>query len=206
MLYLTVTARNDWSSTLPKGNRDFFYPGVTGSFIFSELLSDEIKDIITFGKVRASWGKTGNDADVYMLSPVYGSAQYSIPFGYLKFPLGGVNSYTLGNILGSANLSPEMTTEYEFGLNMAFFHNRLSFDVAYYNRNSDKQIMSLSMDPATGYGSQNINLGKISNKGVELLVSGTPIQTKDFSWDVTLNFTKNWSKVVSLPEELGNEK
>ena len=205
MLYLTVTARNDWSSTLPKGNRDFFYPGVTGSFIFSELLNDEIKDIITFGKVRASWGKTGNDADVYMLSPVYGSAQYSIPFGYLKFPLGGVNSYTLGNILGSNTLSPEMTTEYEFGLNMAFFNNRLSFDAAYYNRNSDKQIMSLSMDPATGYGSQNINLGKISNKGVELLVSGTPIQTRDFSWDVTVNFTKNWSKVVSLPEELGGE-
>ena len=98
-----------------------------------------------------------------------------------------------------------MTTEYEFGLNMAFFNNRLSFDAAYYNRNSDKQIMSLSMDPATGYGSQNINLGKISNKGVELLVSGTPIQTRDFSWDVTVNFTKNWSKVVSLPEELGGE-
>ena len=205
MLYLTVTARNDWSSTLPKGNRDFFYPGVTGSFLFSELLDDDIKEIISFGKVRASWGKTGNDADVYMLSPVYAAGAYTIPFGSLTFPLGGVNAYTLGNILGSNTLSPEMTTEYEFGLNMAFLNNRISFDVAYYNRNSDKQIMSLSMDPATGYRSQNTNLGKINNKGIELLFSVTPVQLKDFSWDVTLNFTKNWSKVVSLPEELGGE-
>lgn len=205
MLYLTVTARNDWSSTLPKGNRDFFYPGVTGSFLFSELLDEDLKEIITFGKVRASWGKTGNDADVYMLSPVYGASRYRIPFGYLTFPLNGVNAYSLGNILGSSTLSPEMTTEYEFGLNMAFLNNRISFDAAYYNRNSDKQIMSLSMDPATGYTSQNTNLGKISNKGVELLVSVTPVETKDFKWDVTFNFTKNWSKVVSLPEELGGE-
>lgn len=205
MLYLTVTARNDWSSTLPKGNRDFFYPGFTGSFLFSELLDESVKDVITFGKVRASWGKTGNDADVYMLSPVYTAGSYSIPFGSLTFPLDGVNAYTLGNVLGSNTLSPEMTTEYEFGLNMAFFNNRVSFDAAYYNRNSDKQIMSLNMDPATGYTSQNINLGKIGNKGVELLVSVTPIQTKDFKWDVTLNFTKNWSKVISLPEEFKGE-
>lgn len=205
MLFLTVTARNDWSSTLPKGNRDFFYPGVTGSFLFSELLSDDVKDIITFGKVRASWGKTGNDADVYMLSPVYAAAGYRIPFGSIDFPINGVNAYTLGNVLGSSTLSPEMTTEYEFGLNMAFLNNRISFDLAYYNRNSDKQIMSLSLDPATGYTSQNTNLGKISNKGVELLVNVTPVKTRDFRWDVTLNFTKNWSKVVSLPEELGGE-
>lgn len=205
MLYLTVTARNDWSSTLPKDNRDFFYPGFTGSFLFSELFDENVKDVISFGKIRASWGKTGNDADVYMLSPVYTAGSYTIPFGSLTFPLDGVNAYTLGNILGSNTLSPEMTTEYEFGLNMAFFNNRVSFDAAYYNRNSDKQIMSLNMDPATGYTSQNINLGKIGNKGVELLVSVTPIQTRDFKWDVTLNFTKNWSKVISLPEEFKGE-
>ena len=205
MVYLTVTARNDWSSTLPKENRSFFYPGVTGSFIFSELFDDELKDIITFGKVRASWGKTGNDADVYMINPVYAASANSIAFGSLTFPLNGVNAYSVGNILGSNTLSPEMTTEYEFGLNMAFLHNRISFDLAYYNRNSDKQIMSLSMDPATGYTAQNINLGKIRNHGIELLFNVTPIETRDFTWDVTLNFTKNWSKVISLPEELGGE-
>ena len=96
-----------------------------------------------------------------------------------------------------------MTTESEVGLNMAFFKNRLSFDVSYYNRNTDKQIFSLAMDPASGYTAQNMNLGKIRNRGIELLISGTPIRTKDFSWELTWNFTKNWSKVISLPEELG---
>ena len=206
MIYLTVTARNDWSSTLPKSDRSFFYPGVTGSFIFSELFNDDLKDIITFGKVRASWGKTGNDADVYMVNSVYRQLSGStgrIPFGYVTLPLGGVNGYTADNTLGNMYLSPEMTTEYEFGLNMAFFNNRISFDASYYNRNSDKQIMSLNMDPSTGYTYRNMNLGKIRNQGVELLFNVTPIETRDFSWDVTLNFTKNWSKVISLPEELG---
>lgn len=120
MLYLTVTARNDWSSTLPKENRSFFYPGITGSFIFSELLNDNLQDVITFGKIRASWGKTGNDADVYMVNPVYAQSSNRIPFGSLTFPLGGVNAYSAGNVLGSNTLSPEMTTESEVGLNMAF--------------------------------------------------------------------------------------
>lgn len=205
MLYLTLTARNDWSSTLPKSNRSFFYPGVTGSFLFSELLSDDLRNAISFGKFRMAWGKTGNDADVYMTKPVYAQSSNRIPFGYLNFPLGGVNAFSVGNVLGSNSLSPEMTTEFELGLNMAFFRNRLSFDLAYYNRNSDKQIFSLTMDPASGYTSQNMNLGKVRNRGVELLLSGTPIQTRDFSWMVSWNFTKNWSKVISLPAELGGQ-
>lgn len=203
MLYLTLTARNDWSSTLPKENRSFFYPGVTASFIFSELLSEDLRSVISFGKVRASWGKTGNDADVYMVNPVYGQSSISIPFGSLAFPLNGINAFSAGNVLGSNSLGPEMTTEYEFGANMAFFNNRLSFDAAYYNRNSDRQIFSLNMDPSTGYTAQNMNLGKIRNHGVELLINVTPIQTKNFSWELGVNVTKNWSKVISLPEQLG---
>ena len=93
--------------------------------------------------------------------------------------------------------------EYEVGLNVALWNGRVSLDAAYYNRNSDKQIFSLNMDPASGYTAQNINLGKIENKGVELLLSVRPIETKDFSWDLSWNFTKNNSKVISLPEELG---
>lgn len=120
MLYVTLTARNDWSSTLPKENRSFFYPGVTGSFIFTELLDEDMKDILSFGKVRMAWGKTGNDANVYMTKPVYGQSSNRIPFGSLNFPLGGVNAFSAGNILGSNSLSPEMTTEFEVGLNMAF--------------------------------------------------------------------------------------
>ena len=208
MLYLTLTARNDWSSTLPKDNRSYFYPGATVSWIFTELLPKDIKDYISFGKIRAAYGKTGNDAPVYYTNSVYAQAgTTSSGWGESNFPFSktGTNAYTAGNILGSTNLSPEMTTESEIGLNMAFLQNRLSFDVTYYNRNTDKQITRLSMDAATGYTSQNINMGKVRNRGIELLVSVTPIKTKDFKWDVTWNFTKNYNKVIDLPDELGNE-
>jgi len=206
MAYLTVTARNDWSSTLPKGNRSFFYPGFTGSFIFTEILNDNLKEIISFGKVRAAWGKTGNDARPYMVSSVYAQGVANSSGWYdSKFPFTrvGVNAFSVGNTIGSNTLSPEMTTEIEFGLNMAFLKNRISVDASFYNRNSDKQIFALNMDPASGYTAQNMNLGKIRNKGIELLINVTPVKYKDFSWDVSWNFTKNWSKVISLPEELG---
>ena len=208
MVYLTLTARNDWSSTLPRGSRSYFYPGATASWIFSEVLPENVKKTVNYAKLRAAWGKTGNDALPYMVKTVYpqGSASSS-GWGTSKFPFtnGNWNAYTVGNTLGGSTLSPEMTTEFEVGLNMAFFGNRLSFDASFYNRTSDRQIFSLDMDAASGYLYQNMNLGEIRNRGVELVVSGTPVKLKDFAWDVTWNFTKNWSKVISLPEELGGE-
>lgn len=208
MLYLTLTARNDWSSTLPKGNRSFFYPGVTASWIFTELLNDDIKKYVTFGKLRAAWGKTGNDADVYMTQSVYAQAGASSSgWGSSNFPFTktGTNAFTMGNILGSNTLSPEMSTEFEVGLNMAFLQNRISFDFSYYNRNTDKQIFSLNLDPASGYTAMNTNLGKVRNQGIELLVNVTPVKTRDFQWDLSWNFTKNKNKVIDLPDELGGE-
>ena len=206
IFFLTVSARNDWSSTLPKENRSFFYPGVTASFVFSELMPDA-EDWLSLGKVRASWGKTGNDAAPYMTNATFAQAGGTGYWGAFNFPYtsAGYNAYTLGNVLGSSTLSPEMTTEYEFGVNMAFLDNRFSFDVAYYNRNTDKQIYSLDMDYSTGFTAQNTNLGKVSNKGIEAMVSVTPVRTKDFEWILSANFTKNWSKVESLPEDLGGE-
>ena len=208
MAYLTLTARNDWSSTLPKENRSFFYPGVTASFLFSELFKDDLKKIINFGKVRAAWGKTGNDADVYMTQSVYAQASSSSSgWASSAFPFSktGTNAYTAGNTLGSLNLSPEMTTEFELGLNMGFLQNRIVVDFSYYDRKSDKQIFSLNMDPASGYTAMNTNLGKIGNKGIEALITLVPVRTKDFEWAITWNYTKNKNKVISLPEELGGE-
>ena len=208
MAYLTVTARNDWSSTLPKENRSFFYPGVTASFLFSELFKDDLKKIINFGKVRAAWGKTGNDANVYMTQSVYAQASSSSSgWASSAFPFQktGTNAYTAGNTLGSLNLSPEMTTEFELGLNMGFLQNRIVVDFSYYDRKSDKQIFSLNMDPASGYTAMNTNLGKIGNKGIEALITLVPVRTKDFEWAITWNYTKNKNKVISLPEELGGE-
>ena len=208
MAYLTLTARNDWSSTLPKENRSFFYPGVTASFLFSELFKDDLKKIINFGKVRAAWGKTGNDASVYMTQSVYAQASSSSSgWASSAFPFSktGTNAYTAGNTLGSLNLSPEMTTEFELGLNLGFLQNRIVVDFSYYDRKSDKQIFSLAMDPASGYTSMNTNLGKIGNKGIEALITLVPVRTKDFEWAITWNYTKNKNKVISLPEELGGE-
>ena len=202
LAYLTLTARNDWSSTLPKENRSFFYSGATGSFIFTELLDSDLKKIISFGKIRGAWGQTGNDASPYMIDPYYSNTSVGLGFGSIAFPIGGVNAFTEGNVLGSNTLQPEITTEWEIGANLSFLNNRISIDAAYYNRNSDKQIFSLNMDPASGFTNKNVNLGKIENKGVELLVEVRPVQTRDFSWDVSWNYTKNNSKVVSLPEEL----
>ena len=208
MLYLTLTARNDWSSTLPEGNRSFFYPGITASWIFSELFNDDLKNTISFGKLRAAWGKTGNDASVYMTNLVFAQAGASTSgWGSSSFPFNktGTNAFSKGNVLGSNDLSPEMSTEFEVGLNMAFLQNRLSFDFSYYNRETDKQIFSLNMDPASGYTAMNTNLGKVRNQGIELLVNVTPVKTRDFQWDLNWNFTKNKNKVLKLPEELGGE-
>ena len=208
MVYLTLTARNDWSSTLPAGNRSFFYPGATVSFLFSELFNDELRKTINFGKLRIAWGKTGNDASVYMTNSVYAQAlANSSGWADSKFPFTktSTNAYSLGNILGSSTLSPEMTTELEFGLNMAFLQNRLSFDASYYNRTSDKQILSLNMDPASGYTAQNINIGKVRNHGIEALVTVVPVRVRNFEWSLSWNFTKNWNKVIDLPDELGGE-
>ena len=203
-VYLTLTARNDWSSTLPKGNRSFFYPGVTASWIFTEALKDKTP-WLTFGKLRAAWGKTGNDANVYMTDPYYSQATASSSgWGESNFPFSktGTNAYTVGNILGSTNLSPEMTTEIEFGTQLAFLDNRISIDATYYNRTSDKQITRLSVDPASGYTAQNVNLGKIRNRGIELLLTMVPVRTKDFEWSLNWNYTKNNNKVLKLPEEM----
>lgn len=206
MVFLNVTARNDWSSTLPKAERSYFYPGITGSFIFTELIPKDLKDIISFGKVRVAWGKTGNDADWYSTQNVYAQAGADgSGFGEIDFPLGGLNAFTLSNIMGNNKLKPEMTTEWEFGLNMAFFRNRLSFDFAYYNRSTNNQTIPMNLDPGTGFTRRYVNIGEITNKGVELLVQGTPIKTRDWQWDLNMNWTLNRSKVVSLPKDLGTE-
>ena len=206
MVFLTLTGRNDWSSTLPKDNRSYFYPGVTASFVFTELLPKDVKDIISFGKVRAAWGKTGNDADWYLTKTVYAQAAASSSgFGTISFPLAGVNAFTLSNVMGNSTLKPEMTTEFELGLNMAFFHNRLAFDFSFYNRNTNNQTLSMSLDNATGFSSRNVNIGKIRNTGIELSLTGTPIKTRDWQWDLNWNISHNKSKVVDLSSDIGDE-
>jgi len=207
-VYLTVTGRNDWSSTLPIKNNSFFYPGLTASWVFTELPALKDNKILTFGKVRVAWGKTGNDADVYLTNNTFVSGFANTVYNSeaINFPMNnGTNAFKASSTLGSSTLKPEMTKEFEVGANLQFFKGRIGIDVAYYNRLTDDMIMTLGADPAFGYTNIVTNMGSVRNKGIELLVNLTPVRTKDWQWDLSFNWSKNWNKVESLPEELGGE-
>ncbi len=205
-LYLDVTARNDWSSTLPIGNNSFFYPGITFSGIFTKFLPKN--DVFTFGKIRLAYGKTGNDASPYYTATNYIQAYTNGYYGnyIIKFPFNAVNAFMASATAGSNTLRPEMTSEFEVGTNLKFFNGRIDIDASYYNRISSDQIFTLPVDPSTGFSSQVINFGKVRNRGVEIMLNTTPIQTENFRWELGLNFSKNYNKVLSLPESLEGGK
>ncbi|WP_321318498.1 SusC/RagA family TonB-linked outer membrane protein [Labilibaculum sp.] len=202
--YLTLTARNDWSSTLPLEQNDYFYPGVTGSFLITDFLkyNDIDTGILSFAKVRAAYGMTGNDADAYSVYDRYVSATSDNP-GYpniddLSFPIGGVNSYSASNRLGNPDLKNELTKEFELGFEAQFFNNRFGFDVSYYNRLTEGLIASLPKDPSSGYTSQVANLGDVRNEGFEVAVNLTPVKTENFAWDIAYNVSVNKNTIESL--------
>ncbi|TLX72656.1 SusC/RagA family TonB-linked outer membrane protein [Labilibacter sediminis] len=202
-LYLTLTARNDWSSTLPIDNNSFFYPGATVSFLVKDFMENQgiSTGPVSFAKLRLAYGQTGNDTDPYFVYDRYVSAFSSNP-GYpdiddLEFPLGGVNSYMASNRLGNPDLKPEITTEFEIGAEMRFLKNRIGFDFSYYDRFTDGLIASLPKDPSSGYTTQRANLGDVRNKGIELVVDGYPFKG-DFTWHVSWNFATNENKVEKL--------
>ena len=204
-IFLELTARNDWSSTLPLDNNNYFYPGATLSFIFSNYLPKN--DILSFGKARLAFGRTGNDAGVYNTYATFSQASFNGTYGsgIIAFPLNGMNAFRRGYSIASPDLKPEMTTEFEAGLNLQFFNGRFGIDAAYYNRMTSDQIFSISMEPATGYSSMVANAGNVRNRGIELLVDVIPVQTRNFRWDLSFNFAKNNSLVVDLPEDLGEK-
>ncbi len=204
-IFLELTARNDWSSTLPLEHNNYFYPGATLSWIFTNYIPKN--DILSFGKARVAYGRTGNDAGVYNTYPTFTQAAFNGTYeaGVISFPLNGLNAFRRGYSLASTNLKPEMTTEFETGLNLQFFNGRIGIDAAYYNRLTSDQIFPISIEPATGYSSMVSNAGNVRNQGVELVLDLVPVQTRDFRWDVSLNFAKNVSLVEDLPAELGEK-
>ena len=184
--YLTVTGRNDWTSTLPLDNRSYFYPSVSGSFVFSELLNKN--SVLSFGKIRASWAQVGKDT-----SP-YATNTYLWPLKTFAVGNGTGNNWQRGN----PYLKPEITQSSEIGLELRFFNGRLGFDYAYYDNKSINQIITPRLSQTTGYILLSTNAGDITNRGMELSVTGTPIAKKDFSWDVMLNLSGNRGKLQNL--------
>lgn len=200
MLYLGATARNDWSSTLPKGNNSFFYPSVNASFVFTELTKEtNFSRIVNYGKVRGSWARVGNDADPYLLKTYYAKTDILGGFGSTTFPFGNVAGYTYGNRIGNPNLTPEFTTAFEVGTEIGFLENRIYVDFSYYQNKSKDQILSVPVPTSSGFTSQVFNTGLVENKGIEVSLRGTPIRTASgFSLELFGTYTRNRNEVVDL--------
>lgn len=199
-LFINLTARNDWSSTLPINNNSFFYPGVGVGFVFSDLLKKS--DAITYGKLRASVAQTGKDADPYLVYEKLIHTTYTDGYRDLNFPRGGVNGFTVSNTYGNEKLKPEIGTNSELGLEMKFFQNRLGFDLTGY-KNVTKDLIWTAARPATsGFTTQTMNLGQITNKGIEISLYGTPVKTKDIEWEIFGNFSKNKNTLDELNPDI----
>ncbi len=187
-LYLNVTGRNDWTSSLEAQNRSFFYPSANLSYIFSQNFS--MPSWFTYGKLRASVAGIGKDADPYSTS-----ITYSPTFGT---PVNGVIGWGRDDASGVSYLQPERTTTIEVGTDLSFFKDRLSFNFTVYKSNSKDQIIPVATAPSTGFTTITLNAGEIENKGIELTLKGTPVKSKNFTWDVTGNFSANKNKILSI--------
>lgn len=189
-IYLNLTGRNDWSSTLPVDNRSFFYPSVNVGFVFSDVAT--LPDYLTFGKLRASYSMVGKDAPIYATNDTYYTPS--------QYPVDGRVGFSRSDEHGSDDLKPEQTTTVELGTDLRFLDNRLNFDFTWYKSNSRDQIFDVPISNATGFSRTITNAGEIENKGIEIQVEARPVEMQDFAWDVSVNYSRNRGKVVEVAE------
>ena len=193
--FLDITGRNDWSSTLSKNNRSFFYPSVSASWVISDMINNRGKGMpewFTYAKARVSYAQVGNDLDAYQLYNVYGVGSV--------YETGGTSASVSGNTLYNEDVKSELIKSWEAGVEVRFFNNRLGLDVAWYKSNATRQLLNLPMNSLSGYSNVKVNAGDIQNQGWEVMLNATPIQTKEFNWDMTLNFSMNDNKIIELAE------
>ncbi|WP_340105984.1 SusC/RagA family TonB-linked outer membrane protein [Rhodohalobacter sp. 8-1] len=188
--YIDWTARNDWSSTLPADKASFFYPSISSNFIWSDAF-ELSNNVLSYGSLRASWAQAGSSGDPYQLSGTYSLSNQT----QAGQPL---SSFT--NTIPLQDLENELTTSVEIGTDLRFFNGRLRTDLTYYDATTENQILSISVPSSSGFTNRTINAGEITNRGIELLISGTAIQTSSLQWDVTFNFGSNKNEVVELVE------
>ncbi len=194
-IFLDVTGRNDWSSTLPIHNNSFFYPSVALSAVLTDLF-DVQSNVLSFAKVRASLAQVGNDADPYMLNQVFMSQ---------GLWAGNVPTFAESNEIANMDLKPEITTGQEIGLDLRFLNGRIGMDFTYYHQSTTNQILAVAISRASGYSSQILNAGEITNQGVEAMITGTILpRGPGLGWDVSFNFARNRNLVVELAEGLEN--
>lgn len=190
-IFVDITGRNDWSSTLPVQNNSFFYPSVSTSFILTDLFV--LPNVISFAKLRLSAAQVGNDTDPYYTSKYYGASQ---------FPGSG----SVPTLLHNVDFKPELTTSYEAGLEYILFNRRVGMDLAVYRNVTENQILRVPIDPTTGYTQAILNGGEVRNQGVEIVAYGTPVESGRFKWKSTVTWSKNYNEVLSLPEELTDQQ
>lgn len=186
-VFVDITGRNDWSSTLPVQNNSFFYPSVSTSFVLSDIFS--LPTQISFAKLRVSGAQVGNDTEPYRTSKYYGQSE---------FP----GSASVPSTLYNVDFKPEITSSFETGIELIFFQRRLGIDVNYYISETKNQILEVPVDITTGFSSAILNAGKVKNHGVELVLNGSPIKSSDFQWNSFVTWAKNNNEVLSLPDEV----
>ena len=195
--FVDVTARNDWSSTLPKNNCSFFYPSVGVGLIVTDLLGKEFKvgmpSWLSFGKLRASYAEVGNDTSPYSISNDYNVITI--------YPGGALKGSYISEVSKLFSLKPENIKSTEVGFDLRLFNNRLGVDFTWYKKNATNQILYIPVSMSTGYSSRQINAGNIENHGFEVVLTARPVETKDFSWNATINYTLNRNKIKELHPE-----
>ena len=183
------TARNDWSSTLPAGSNSYFYPSVNTSLVLTDMIPSLQSNFLSYARLRGSVAQVGAAGNPYQLATTYtGSSS--------KF--GGLPLFSISSTIANPLLKPEITQSGEAGLDLGFLNNRISLDMSYYRKATRNQIINLTLAPTTGFANKSINAGKILNAGFEAQANVTPIQTENFQWDATFNYSQNHNKVVSL--------
>jgi outer membrane receptor protein involved in Fe transport len=187
-LYATVTGRNDWSSTLPPASRSYFYPSASLSWVASETM--KMPDVISFAKLRVNASQVGSDTWAYQLERSF----------YNLDRIGTLYEASVENTLKNPNLKPTRTNQYEIGMDLRFFHNRLNLDLAGYTGTSFDQITPVNISPSAGYSYRYVNIGEVANKGIELAISSIPVERENFTWDLGITWSKNVNKVISLAE------
>lgn len=198
---LTLTGRNDWSSTLPKDNQSYFYPSASLALVFTEALNIQ-SNLLSYGKLRLSAAQVGNDTDPYQLLFTYlpqtnASGQYSLN---QNFPFSGSLGYRATNTIPNANLVPEQQTSYEVGTEIRFLDGRLGLDASFFHTQNKNQILSIAIPETTGFGFKTLNVGQVDNTGIEITLDATVLSTNNFQWNTVLNFSHNESIVKSLAE------
>ena len=194
-IFFDVTGRNDWSSAMVyadgTGNFSFFYPSVSASWLIHETFRGKLPEWISFAKIRGSWAQVGNDTSAYLINTAYSLRTATNAYG---------NAYGLiiGDTSYAKDLKPERKNSWEVGLDFRFLANRIGLDFTYYKENTKDQIMEIAVPNVSGLSKQYINAGNIQNQGIEIALNTTPIENKDWTWDLNFTYTRNRSKIVEL--------